>query len=97
MIRVNDDYVIEVDQYNYTAQLDIHKTRFDKKLEKEIPVYKLVGHYGSLLGALQGIFRDMVRCELSKQDHNLESAIKIIYSERAKFSKLMEKVLKEDV
>lgn len=97
MIRVNEDYVIEVDNYNYSAYQDTHKTRYDKKLEADVPVYKLVGHFGSLLGALQGIYKDMVRTSLSKRDHNLESAIKVIHSERAKFSDLLKSVLKEDV
>ena len=97
MIRVNEDYVIEVDQYNYTVQFDLHKTRYDKKLDAELPVYKLVGHFTSLLGALQGVFKDMVRSELAKRDYALEDAIKIINSERIKFSKLMKEVLKENV
>ena len=97
MIRVNEDYVIEVDNYNYSAYQDTHKTRYDKKLETEVPVYKLVGHFSTLMSALQGIFKYMVRQSLSNRDHNLESAIEVIKKERLEFTELMFNVLEEVV
>ena len=97
MIRVHEEYVIDVDQYNYTAQFDTHKTRYDKKMDKEVPVYKLVGYYNTLGGALTGIHKDMVRQALSNRDHNLVSAIDAVKQERIKFTELMNKVLKEVV
>ena len=52
MIRVNDDYVIDVDSMCYTTKIDKHKT--DKKGN---PVYEVVGYYKDLDGAILAVIK----------------------------------------
>ena len=56
MIRVNDDYVIDVDSMCYTTKIDKHKT--DKKGN---PVYEVVGYYKDLDGAILAVVKSMNR------------------------------------
>lgn len=90
MIRVNDDYVIDVDDWNYSAMFDCHK--IDKKGE---PVYKMVGHFNNLQGALNGIIKDRIAKNL-QEDVNLAEAIEIIREIHEEYDKLFEKVLMND-
>ena len=47
MIRVNDEYVIDVDSMCYTTKIDKHKT--DKKGN---PVYEVVGYFKDQINLL---------------------------------------------
>jgi hypothetical protein len=88
MIRVNDDYVIEVDALNYVPCRDCH--RVDKK---GIPVYKSIGYYFSLEQALKGIIRDMNNRTFAENDYSLEQAIEIIQQSNDRFTALLREVL----
>lgn len=101
MVRVNDDYIIEVDQLNYTVKRDLHKERISEdKITGEavsIPMYSLVGFFGDLGQAIWGIVRDMNRYDLANGEHDLKEALKIIKSNNKKFMDLLNRVLGEDV
>ena len=57
MIRINDDWIINVDRYQYTLAKDTHR-------EKEKYRYDAVGHYSTLTNALNGLLREMVKDKL---------------------------------
>lgn len=77
MIQIIDDYVIDVDENNYTVKIDKHKQTTDKKGNVS-NVYTIVGYYNNLKNAIIGIKNDMIRKSLSDGIISLESAIKRI-------------------
>lgn len=95
MIRVNDDYVIEVNNYGCTARRDTHKTRISKETGQEVPVYDLVGYYGSLEAAIKGILDHSKQNKLSVGTHSLKEALAICRTETRKFDELLTKALEQ--
>lgn len=97
MIRVNEDYIIEIDTYNYIAKMDQHKKGQVKDRATgeyiEVDVFKTVGYYKDLSGAIKGIINDMSRRQLSDGRFSLEDAIHIIRENNGKVYDLLEKVL----
>lgn len=97
MIRVNKDYVIEIDSFNYTAKRDLHRKGVRKDrlygTEVEVDQFTTVGYYGDLTGAIKGIIRDMNNRRLTDGEHTLEEALSIILENNKKVSDLLEKVL----
>lgn len=91
MIRVNDNYVIDVDSMCYTAKIDKHKT--DKKGN---PVYEVVGYYKDLDGAVLAIVKSMNRSKLSEGVHDLKTALGIIQASNEQFEKLLREVVKDN-
>lgn len=96
MIRVNEDYVIEVDQYNFTVKFDKHKKYLNEKTGTETDVYDIVGHYSTLEGALSGCLKDIQIKKLSDKIYSLESAIKCVRETTKEFTSVMGKVLEEE-
>lgn len=94
MIRVNDDFVIDVDQYNYTAMRDRHKTTVDKD-GNESPVYTTIGHYNNLEHALYGIRNWISTNKLSEKDSNLIEAINIIRQTNDEFINVFNRAIGE--
>ncbi len=89
MIRVNDDYVIDVDSMCYTTKIDKHKT--DKKGN---PVYEVVGYYKDLDGAILAVVKSMNRKELSEGVYELKEALEIIQASNEQFETLLKEVVK---
>ena len=89
MIRVNDNYVIDVDSMCYTAKIDKHKT--DKKGN---PVYEVVGYYKDLDGAILAVVKSMNRKELSEGVYELKEALEIIQASNEQFETLLKEVVK---
>lgn len=74
MIRVSDDYIIEVTEKNYIVRVDKHKLN-----KKGKPVYSFVGYYGALKSALQGIFKHATEKALSMdKEITLKDAINTV-------------------
>lgn len=93
MIRVNADYVIEVDDLNYTVMRDLHKKtkRTDKDGNKvEVDAYKIIGYYGNLSGAIKCAIEDMNVRELSDGVIELKKAVEIVAGNYKRFSDLIE-------
>jgi hypothetical protein len=88
MIRVNDDYVIFVDQLNYTPCRDNHKTDKEGK-----PTYKTVGYYSSLEQALKGIIRDMNVRAFEADAYSLQEALEVIKQSNKIFTDMLKEVL----
>ncbi len=88
MIRVNRKYVIDVDPQNYTAQVDLKKKNKDGE-----PLFKNIGYYGTLYGAIRGIAENETREQLADGEMSLADAIaktKAVYEE---FERLFEKMV----
>ena len=94
MIRVDKDYVIDVDTLNYTAKIDLHKTTIDKS-GKERPTYNIIGYYGTLRSAVKGILEYEVRSKLSKGEKSLNEAIKALDKANNKLETILNSIPKE--
>lgn len=75
MIKLFDDWVIIIDDYNYT--LARYKGIRMKK-GKEEPVYAQVSYFSSLESALNGFRRKLVREKLKASEFDLNEAIRVI-------------------
>ena len=97
MIRVNEDYIIEIDTYNYIVKMDQHKKGQVKDRSTgeymEVDVFKTVGYYKDLSWAIKGIISDMNRRQLSDGLFSLEDAIHIIRENNGRVSDLLTKAL----
>lgn len=97
MIRVDNDYFIEIDQYEYTVKRDTHKVAVKKDKitgeETRTPLYHTVGHFGGLTGALKGVLKDMNAKELAEGVHTLEESVAIVMANNKKLSDLLERAL----
>lgn len=87
MVRVNEYYVIDVDERNYTVKLDKHKT--DKKGNA---VYDVCGYYGTIEGAIKGVINSMNSKSLADGIHTLEQALNIVATNNKQFEEMLEKV-----
>lgn len=97
MVVVDQDYIIDIDSFNYTAKRNTHRKEkvIDKITgeEKEVDHFKTVGYYSSLGAAIKGIINDMTVRKCSENILTLEEALKVIIENNKKFTKLMEKVI----
>ena len=89
MIRVNDNYIVDVDDMNFIAKEDKHKTNTDKNgITKN--VYYTIGYYGTLEGALDGIRRDMIKKSLAEGEVSLKEAIEVINKANYEFKEILQ-------
>lgn len=97
MIKVTEDYLIDIDSRNYIAKRDTHKkiklTDPTTNESKEIDHLKVLGFYNNLSGAIKGIVEDMNKRQLKKEAKTLEDAIMIIKRNNERFEELLNKVL----
>lgn len=82
MIRINKDWLVDVDEYNYTLKRDLH-SKTKKKNPKtgeieEVDSYRSMGYYSNLASALNRLCEEMRVSELKDKDITLKEAIKII-------------------
>lgn len=98
MIQINDDYIVQIDNFNYTVMRDAHRktTRTDKATGEviETDAYITVGYYGDLAGAIKGVIEDMNRRELKDGIHTLKEALEIVTKNNNRFYELLDKVTK---
>ena len=78
MIRVNETYVIFGSETDYSACVDMGKTKINNKTGKEEMVTKLVGYYSSISSCLEGIARYEIRENIRNNDMTLQEAIEEI-------------------
>lgn len=92
MIRVNDKYVIEVDNYCFTAQVDLHKEDKDGR-----PIRKNVGYYSTFAGAMKGIARyEEKEMLMQPMEVPLAEAIQTIQGIYKEFSDLLRSAMNDD-
>lgn len=87
MIRIDKDYFITVDPYNYILCHDKHKT--DKKGNA---VYSVVGYYNNLEGAVQGAVADMSRRAFTEGTYSLQEAVEIIQRNNSRLIEMLNEV-----
>lgn len=90
MIRIKDDYVILVNEDEYTVAIDRKK-----KDKKGNDLYKNIGYYTTLENALKGLYNYMIRRGLSIKEFNLDEAIGYVTRMHDEMNQLIEKSLKE--
>lgn len=76
MIRINDDYLIRIDRYEFAVMKDMHRTATKKG--KTIPVYDCMGHYSSLERALQGVIDANRHAVGETLDCDLKDAVTVL-------------------
>lgn len=90
MIKLVNDYVVAVDSYNYTLQIDLNK--IDKNGKK---LYKIVGYYGDLKEAIKACVKDMNKRKFEDEECTLMQAVQIINNNSKRFEMILENALKE--
>lgn len=69
IIKVIDNYQIDIDSNkNHESREFIKMYINPKEPDKEIPQYRLIGHYSSVPSALNGIYKDMRIQKANKKD-----------------------------
>lgn len=96
MIRINDDYIIDIDEYNYTVKKDMHciRTRVRKDgTPYEEDVFETKGFYGSLEKALDRVHEEIIKDKLKDGAHPLSEALQTIRECTEEWRRLCEGVL----
>lgn len=94
MIRINDDWVIDIDAYNYIIRKDLHKETKQKRGKGYalMDAFYTAGYYGTLEAALSALNEIIIKDRLSKADYALAEAVAVIKECREEWEKLVEKI-----
>lgn len=95
MIRINDDWLIDVDQYNYIVKRDTHKMVKARDGKAMVPGYTTMGYYGSLRKALEALGEEMVRDRLAGDSLSLAEALQTVRECKEKWDALVRKAVGE--
>ena len=94
MIRVNNDWVIALDQYSYIPMKDMHRDRTinrkDRETSTEHDYRGGYGYYTSLKGAVKSIAQVEYKNALQSRDASLPEAIKLMDDTLKRFEKILE-------
>lgn len=97
MIRVNKDWVVDVDEYNYILKKDLHKKTIRKAKGKEpveIDAYKVVGYFGTLESALNRLGDEIIKDCIGTGEMDFVQACNAIREAKAAWQTLADKVTK---
>lgn len=97
MVRINYDWVVDVDEYNYTLKKDLHKKTPRKNTDGTVAMvdsYKAYGYYSSLSDAVNALFRTMVASKLSDGEVDLNEAVRRIEECEREWREITEEILK---
>jgi hypothetical protein len=96
MIRVNNDWVIALDQYSYIPMRDMHKdrkiTRNDRGTTVEHDYRGGYGYYTSLKNAVKAIAQVEYKNALRSRDASLPEAIKLMDDTLKRFERILEEI-----
>lgn len=93
MIKINDDYFVDVDAFNYTAKTDTHKV--DKKGQR---IIYTIGYYSDLRNAVKGILEYDAKQKFKGVDLTLYEAVKELDKNNKQLEKILAKIpSKEEV
>ena len=91
MIKVNEDWVIAVDQYSYIPMRDMHRMRKAKHGDGEEHDYKAgYGYFTTLRGAIEAIARIEYKNALAGRETGLDEAIRLMDETLKRFEKILE-------
>ena len=96
MIRVNEDWIIEVEPLCYTLKKDLHKNVKAKDGKTMVPAYKTVGYFSSPDKALNRLGEEIIRGKLSKPMRGLGEVAEAIREAREEWKELVRSVTEED-
>ena len=96
MIRVNEDWIIEVEPLCYTLKKDLHKTFKAKNGKTMVPAYKTIGYFSSPDKALNRLGEEIIRDKLSKPLKGLGEVAEAIREAREEWKELVRSVTEED-
>lgn len=92
MIRINEDWIIDVDQFSYTLKKDLHTTRKRKNKDGTVTEehgYMTKGYFGDILGALERLGDEIVRDKLIDGEYTLCGAVTAIREAKEDWKKLI--------
>ncbi len=80
MIRINDDYIIDIGACNsYDAKLDLHKQKEGKE-GNLLDQCKTIGYYSKLEDAIYGVYKDMLAKRIEEKECSLQEVAELIKS-----------------
>lgn len=88
MIILNNDYFIDVDDFNYTLKRDTHKKYADKN-GKEINVTEVISYFSSLENALIGAKNYFINQSLQDDIYSLKEAVNIVINVNLEFERMI--------
>jgi hypothetical protein len=91
VITIDENYMIDVDKYNYILVKNEH--RLDKKGNE---VFKTIGYYPSIECAIFACAEQYDRANLCNKNKTLYDAACIIRNTRDKFRKILKEILGDD-
>lgn len=97
MIRVNEDWIIEVEPLCYTLKKDLHKTVKAKDGKTMVPAYKTVGYFSSPDKALNRLGEEIIRDRLSKPLNGLGEVAEAIREAREELKELVRLVTEGEI
>lgn len=91
MIRVDDDFIIDVDSMNYMPK--VKRIRTNKETGEKYEHYEVLGYYSTLQGAIRGVLDYKVRILSSVEEKPLETALKEVERIYKQFNELLGRIL----
>lgn len=76
MIKLNDDFYIKTEQYDYSAW--VFASGKNPKTKEIVRSEKLIGYYPNVLSCLEAIRKYKVHKSIADNDLSLENAISLI-------------------
>ena len=95
MIRINDDWVIDVDEHNYILKRDLHKISPKKQKNgtyKDTNVFDIVGYHPTMSKALDRLGEEIIRGRLKGAEMGLNEAVQAIRKCTAEWRELVKLV-----
>lgn len=93
MIRINDDWIIDVDEHNYILKRDMHTDRIRKDGKVE-HVYNIKGYFSSPQKALKAFGEEIVRDRLKASEMGLADAVRTIQDTYEEWRRVVEEAMK---
>jgi len=91
MTRIDDNYVIFMDGYNYVLKRDTHRTAKVKDNDEEQPVYVTIGYYGNFKAALERMLQEDIREKLAEGTRSLKEAVELVKERHEYWEKLVKR------
>ena len=91
MIRVNDNWVIDVDDHNYTLKKDLHKKKKDRD-GKIVDAYRVVGYFSTTARALDRLGEEILRDHLREPINGLAELADAVGEAQTEWRKLVFKI-----
>ena len=92
MTRIDDNYVIFVDGYNYVLKRDTHRTAKVKDNDEEQPVYVTIGYYGNFKAALERMLQEDIKEKLAEGTRSLKEAVELVKKRHEYWEKLVKRL-----